>query len=758
MTETIDTQELTATASRSVQSYVEHAYLDYSMYVILDRALPRLEDGLKPVQRRILYAMSELGLRSGSGFKKSARTVGDVIGKYHPHGDRAVYEAMVLMAQSFSSRYPLIEGQGNWGSIDDPRSFAAMRYTEARLTPYANTLLEEIRQGTVDWTANFDGSMGEPSVLPARLPHVLLNGTSGIAVGMATDIPSHNMRELVAACLILLKRPGATLDTLLQKLPGPDFAGGATIVSQPEEIRAAYATGRGNLKVRAKWHKEESQIVIDELPPQLSCNRVLEQIAKEITDKRLPGAEDVRDEGDEESPVRLVVALTSRRQKHEEVMEHLYAATDLEKTVRVNLNLLDGQGRPQVLGLQALLLAWLERRAQVLRLRLQHRLDQVEKRLHNVQGLIVAYASLDEVIAIIRKADKPKESLCVRFGLTPEQASAILDLRLRQLARLEEQALRKELSVLEEEQKELNAVLNWENGVKELMAQELRADVKAFGDERRTAIEPVDRRRISAKVTTERTTDRAPMSLYLSRQGWVCSQRGNKDDLPAVEFRGDDETTHCVRGLGSDWVIFVDEGGRIYSAPMSQFRSAQGKGVPLTHWFTLPSGAHIVDMTRSVAQETELVFVTKLGQGMRVPVAFKSGSRRTPKQTLVLREADALVSMRALDSTPSELVCLVDSGRLMLLDTQQIPSRGGGVGTRLLQVGRSGGLLPDELVIAAELLPAGATLQVHTQKRHKRLEGKALEPYRRPLRRRPVQLPQGFRSVTSLQVEVPEEQ
>ncbi|MGD8379959.1 MAG: DNA topoisomerase IV subunit A, partial [Gammaproteobacteria bacterium] len=571
-----------------LRQFTEKAYLDYSMYVILDRALPNIGDGLKPVQRRIIYAMSELGLNAGAKYKKSARTVGDVLGKFHPHGDSACYEAMVLMAQPFSYRYPVVDGQGNWGSMDDPKSFAAMRYTEARLAPYASVLLSELGQGTVDWTPNFDGTLDEPLVLPARLPNVLLNGTTGIAVGMATDIPPHNLREVTDACLHLLDKPRAGVEELCEHVLGPDFPTEAEIITPAEDIRRMYETGNGSIRMRARFEREDGDVVVNALPFQVSGSKVLEQIAAQMRNKKLPMVEDLRDESDHENPTRLVIVPRSNRVDVESLMAHLFATTDLEKTYRVNLNMIGLDGRPRVKNLREILSEWLEFRIETVRRRLQFRLDKVEKRLHILEGLMTAYLNIDEVIAIIRQEDQPKPVLMKRFGLSSEQAEAILELKLRHLARLEEMKIRGEQDELSAERDSLQKTLGSKARLRKLVGKELAADAEKFGDERRSRL--VERAPAQAMDVTELVPSE-PVTVVLSERGWIRSAKGHEIDPATLNYKAGDGYRHAARGRSNQLAVIIDSTGRAYSIPAHTLPSARGQGEPLSGRVNPPDGA-----------------------------------------------------------------------------------------------------------------------------------------------------------------------
>jgi topoisomerase-4 subunit A len=589
---------------RPIQDFTEQAYLDYSMYVILDRALPHIGDGLKPVQRRIIYAMSELGLKAGSKFKKSARTIGDVIGKFHPHGDSACYEAMVLMAQDFSYRYPLVHGQGNWGSMDDPKSFAAMRYTEAKLRPYAEVLLSEVGLGTVDWVPNFDGTLSEPRHLPARLPNVLLNGTTGIAVGMATDIPPHNLREIATACLKVLDKPKITVEELCKHVKGPDYPVAAEIITAREDILEMYKTGNGSIKMRAIWEKEDGNIIITTLPYQCSGNKVLEQIAAQMNAKKLPMLEDLRDESDHESPTRLVLVPRSNRVDAEELMMHLFATTDLEKSFRVNLNMIGVDGKPQVKDLKMIIKEWLSFRIETVRRRLQFRLDKVEKQIHLLEGLMIAYLNIDEVIAIIRQEDKPKAELMKRFKLSDDQAEAVLELKLRKLAKLEEIKIQGELDELSEERSALKKLLGSDQRLKTLVKKEITADAEEYGDERRSPIVARDEARaidVNELIPTE------PLTIILSEKGWVRAAKGHEIDPESLSYRASDGLKQSARARSNQLAVFLDSTGRCYSVPAHSLPSARGNGEPIASRVTPPDGASFEGVMAGAAEDIYLL-------------------------------------------------------------------------------------------------------------------------------------------------------
>ena len=594
-----------------LHTFTENAYLNYSMYVIMDRALPYIGDGLKPVQRRIIYAMSELGLSNSAKFKKSARTVGDVLGKYHPHGDSACYEAMVLMAQPFSYRYPLVDGQGNWGAPDDPKSFAAMRYTESRLSKYAEVLLAELGQGTVDWVPNFDGTMQEPKMLPARLPNILLNGTTGIAVGMATDIPPHNVREVAAAAVELLERPGASLEDLLEFVQGPDFPTEAEIITPRDEIRKIYQNGRGSVRMRAVWKKEDGSAVITALPHQVSGAKVLEQIASQMRAKKLPMVEDLRDESDHENPTRLVIVPRSNRIDLEQVMNHLFATTDLERSYRINMNMIGLDNRPQVKGLVEILTEWLAFRRDTVRRRLNYRLEKVLKRLHILEGLLVAFLNIDEVINIIRTEDEPKPVLMARFGISDTQAEAILELKLRHLAKLEEFKIRGEQDELAKERDQLQALLASERKLNTLIKKEIQADALAYGDDRRS---PITERSEAKAMSEHDFVPSEPVTIVLSEMGWVRSAKGHDIDPSGLSYKAGDSFRSAARGKTTQPVVFIDSTGRSYALDPLTLPSARGQGEPLTGKLTPPPGATI-EQVLMAADDQKLLMASDAGYG-----------------------------------------------------------------------------------------------------------------------------------------------
>ncbi len=734
-------------------AFTEQAYLDYSMYVILDRALPHLGDGLKPVQRRIIYAMSELGLSAGSKHKKSARTVGDVLGKFHPHGDTACYEAMVLMAQPFSYRYPLIDGQGNWGSPDDPKSFAAMRYTEARLTPYARLLLRELGQGTVEWIPNFDGTLREPALLPARLPNLLLNGTTGIAVGMATDIPPHNLRETAAACVRLLEKPSSTLEEICEHLPAPDYPTEAEIVTPRDELLEIYRSGRGSLRARACWHEEEGNLVITALPYQVSGARVLEQIAEQMRARKLPWIEDLRDESDHENPIRLVIVPRSRRVDRERLMSHLFATTDLERSYRVNLNVIGLDGRPKVMGLREILRQWLEFRLHTVRRRLAHRLDQVLDRLHLLEGLLVVYLDLDEVIRIIRSEDEPKPVLMARFDLTEVQADYILDTRLRQLARLEEMKIRAEQEKLQKERAELEKILGSERRLKTLVRKEIQADAEEYGDERRSRL--VERPPARAMDETELTPSE-PVTVVLSEKGWVRAAKGHEIDPATMSYKAGDGFRSAVRVRTNQPVVFLDSTGRAYSLLANSLPSARGQGEPLTSRFTPPAGAEFVAVLGGEPDACWLL-ASDAGYGFLTRVEQLLANKKSGKAVLTLpKGARVLPPGQVTDPDTDRVAAVTAQGRMLVIPASDLPEMARGKGSRIIAVPGKQVAERQDFVTALAVIPEGARLKVLSGKRHLTLKAADLNAYEGERGKAGRKLPRGFQRVDGLEVIEPD--
>jgi len=737
---------------RSMRDYTEMAYLNYSMYVILDRALPNISDGLKPVQRRIVYAMSELGLKAGSKYKKSARTVGDVLGKYHPHGDSAAYEAMVLMAQSFSYRYPLIDGQGNWGSSDDPKSFAAMRYTESRLAPYAKLLLDELGQGTVDWGPNFDGTMDEPKVLPAQIPNVLLNGSSGIAVGMATDIPPHNLREVVSACVFMLENSKATDEELLEHIQGPDFPTEGEIISSREEIAEIYKTGRGSIKQRARWSVESGEVIISALPYQVSGARILEQIAEQMTGKKLPMLADLRDESDHENPTRLVLVPRSNRVDLDALMGHLLSTTDLEKNHRVNLNMIGIDGRPAVKSLRAIIKEWVNFRLITVRRRLQYRLDKVDARLHLLDGLLIAFLNLDEVIHLIRTEDKPKEELMKRFELSEIQADYILDTRLRQLARLEEMKIKGEQDELQEEKKELEQLLGSAVRLKTKVKKELEAVAEEFGDDRRSKIVESQ---ITAKAFSEEdllTTD--PVTVVLSEKGWIRAARGHDIDPGSLNYKsGDDYLIHTY-GKSNQQVVFIDSSGRSYSLGAHTLPSARGQGEPLTGRLNPVSGAQFISVLMAPSDDQLVLMSSDAGYGYLCKFSDLLANKKAGKAALSLpKGAKVLPPVLIDDQESDQIVAVTNEGRMLVFPIRDLPILGKGKGNKIISIPSTRVMSREEFVVSIAVVPLDGRVKVHSGKRHLLLKGEELAHYQGERGRRGSKLPRGLQRVDNLTVE-----
>ena len=728
-------------------AFTEKAYLDYSMYVVLDRALPHIADGLKPVQRRIIYAMSELGLSAASKHKKSARTIGDVLGKFHPHGENACYEAMVLMAQPFAFRYPLVDGQGNWGSADDPKSFAAMRYTEARLTPFADVLLGELGQGTVDWQPNFDGTLEEPVTLPARLPHVLLNGASGIAVGMATDVPSHNLREIAAACIRLLDEPDTDIETLCELVPGPDYPTRAEIVTPRADLRVIYRTGNGSVRMRACYEREDGNIVITALPYQVSGARVLEQIAAQMTAKKLPLVEDLRDESDHENPTRLVIVPRSNRVDAERLMLHLFATTDLERSYRVNMNVIGANGRPQVKNLKQLLTEWLTVREQVVRRRLQHRLDRVEARLHVLDGLLIAFLNIDEVIAIIRREDAPKPVLMAHFGLTDTQAEAILELRLRHLAKLEEMKIRAEQEKLATERDSLQRLLASPSRIKRLLRDEISADVERFGDER---MSPIVERAAANALDETALAPSEPITVVLSEKGWVRAAKGHDIDASALQFRAGDGFGAAALGRSSQMAVFLDSTGRSYSLPAHTLPSARGLGEPLAGRLNPPDGATFCGVLLGAPDDIHLL-ASDAGYGFIVTLGELYAKNKAGKVVLTLPPgARVLPPQPVADVAKDSVASVTNTGRLLVHPVAELPRLPRGKGLKMIHVPSAKLREREEFVVAVAVLGAEDQLTVLAGKRHLTLKPADIEHYRMERGKRGMKLPRGLQRVDGL--------
>lgn len=731
-----------------LREYAERAYLDYSMYVVLDRALPFLGDGLKPVQRRIIYAMSELGLGAGAKPKKSARTVGDVIGKYHPHGDSACYEALVLMAQPFSYRYPLIDGQGNFGSTDDPKSFAAMRYTESKLTPIAEMLLGELGHGTADWVPNFDGTMEEPSWLPARLPHLLLNGTTGIAVGMATDVPPHNLNEIVSALVRLLDDPDASVAELCEHVRGPDYPTTAEIITPAADLRAIYETGHGSVRARATFARENGNIVINALPYQVSPSKVIEQIAQQMRAKKLPWLEDIRDESDHANPVRVVLVPRSNRVDVEQLMGHLFVTTDLERSYRVNLNVIGLDGRPQVKNLRQLLTEWLGFRSDTVTRRLNHRLQKVERRLHLLEGLLIAFLNLDEVIRIIRSEDEPKPALIARFALSEEQAEYILETKLRQLARLEEMKIRGEQDALAKEREQILAILGSRTRLRKLIKDELLADAKKFGDARRSPL--VERGAAQAIDETELVASE-PMTVVLSEKGWIRAAKGHEVDPAGMSYRDGDGLLAAVRSRSTHQVAFIDSEGRSYSALVHTLPSARGNGEPLTGRFSPASGASFQTMASGEAS-SRFVLASSHGYGFVTRFENLTGRNKAGKALLNLTPGSHVLQPAAVLNPDSDrIVAVTSAGNLLAIPATELPELDKGKGNKLIDIPKA--KLSTERVVAVAAVAPGNTLLVRSGQRTMNLSFKDLDTYLGTRASRGHLLPRGWQKVDGLAVE-----
>jgi topoisomerase-4 subunit A len=732
---------------RPLRDFTEKAYLDYSMYVILDRALPAIGDGLKPVQRRIIYSMSELGLAAGQKHRKSALTVGDVLGKFHPHGDSACYEAMVLMAQPFAYRYPIVDGQGNWGSQDDPKSFAAMRYTESKLTRYAETLLDELGEGTVDWVPNYDGRLEEPSVLPARLPNLLLNGATGIAVGMATDIPPHNLREVAAACIHLLDEPDATTRALMKHIKGPDLPTGGEIVSPRADLVDFYEKGTGSFKARATWKVEDDCIVIDALPWLTSGAKVQEQIAEQMRAKKLPLVEDLRDESDHENPTRIVIVPKGRKVDVEQLMAHLCATTDLERNYRVNLNVIGLDGRPRVMPLRELLTEWLQFRKTTVTRRLQWRLDKINRRLHILDGLLIAYLNLDEVIRIIRREEEPKPVLIKRFNLSDEQAEAILETKLRHLAKLEEMKIREEQKKLAAERDELEGILKSKARLKRLVASELEADAGKYGDVRRSKI--IEREAAQAIDETTLIANE-PTTVVLSTGGWVRAAKGHEIDPRTLQYKTGDGYQHSARGKTLQQVVFLDSTGRTYCLPAHTLPSARGLGEPLSGRLNPPDGAKFAGVMMGEADDLWLL-ASDAGYGFKVRLKELMTDRRAGKSVLSVPDG-ALVLPPVPVTDPDSLVAVASNeGRLLVFKIADVPELPKGKGNKLFNVPAKEFATRAESLAGVAVVAPGGKLLVHAGERKMTLEWADLKPYRGERAQRGALLPRGWRGVTRLE-------
>ena len=734
---------------QSVGEYSERAYLDYSMYVILDRALPFIGDGLKPVQRRIIYAMSELGLKSTAKFKKSARTVGDVLGKFHPHGDSACYEAMVLMAQPFSYRYPFIDGQGNWGAPDDPKSFAAMRYTESKLSPYADLLLAEINKGTVSWTDNFDGTIQEPLQLPAQVPNLLLNGTSGIAVGMATDVPPHNLLEVIAACIQLLEKPSTELDELMQIIPAPDYPTDAYIVSSKEDLRQMYETGNGSVKMRAGYIKEDGEIVIESLPYQTSGAKVITQIAAQMRNKKLPLVEDLRDESDHENPTRLVIVPRSNRVDCEQLMLHLFATTDLEKNYRVNMNVIGLNGKPQVKPLIPLLKEWLEFRMQVVVNRLQSRLDKILDRLHILDGLLIAYLNIDEVIAIIRREEKPKPVLIEQFKISEIQAEAILELKLRHLAKLEEVKIKSEADELGKERKSIELLLSSETRLKTYIKKELRVILEEFGDKRRCQI-------ISDVSSAQAFNDQdmipaENVTVVLSEKGWVKAAKGHEIDPSSLNYKSGDTYLKDAKGRSNQMAFFIDSTGRSYSIMANSLPSARGQGEPLTGKLTPPLGAEFIDVVMG-KDEQAVILSSDAGYGFVSTLGNLNSKTKSGKHLITLSKQARANRLAIVEDVDNHYVAVATNrARLLIFPISELPHLSKGKGNKLIQIANKDFIDREEFVIGVCAIKDNQKLKVQYGKKHKKYSFEELVNFVSHRARKGLILPGVFKKVDSIE-------
>ena len=735
-----------------LRTFTERAYLNYSMYVIMDRALPFIGDGLKPVQRRIVYAMSELGLNATAKYKKSARTVGDVLGKFHPHGDSACYEAMVLMAQPFSYRYPLVDGQGNWGAPDDPKSFAAMRYTESRLSKISEILLSELGQGTVDYQPNFDGTLAEPQYLPARLPHILLNGTTGIAVGMATDIPPHNINEIADAAVMLLDNPKAGLDDVLEIVQGPDFPTEAEIISPKSEIRKIYEQGRGSIKMRATWKKEDGEIIISALPHQSSPSKVIAQIAEQMTAKKLPMLEDIRDEADHENPIRIVLVPRSNRVDTDALMAHLFATTDLEKSYRVNMNMIGLDHKPAVKGLLEILNEWLTFRRTTVTRRLQYRLDEVLSRLHILEGLMIAFLNIDEVIEIIRHEDDPKAELMARFNLSDEQADAILNLRLRHLAKLEENQLKAEQDELEKERLNLEAILCSERRLNTLIKKEIQEDTKKYASPRMSQL--VERE--EAKMISESDmTPAEPVTVILSEMGWVRCAKGHDIDPKSLSYKAGDNYRAHACGKSNQAVVFIDSTGRSYALDPLSLPSARSQGEPLTGKLNLPAGATI-EYVVTASEQQELLMASDAGYGFICKFEDLIARNKAGKALISLPENAKVMEPKTLANATALVVAMTSTGRMLIFPVKNLPALSKGKGNKIVTIPAANAKERSELLVKLLLISDQASLEFHSGKRKIVLKPEDLQKFRAERGRKGSTLPRGLH--TNIEIVVIEPQ
>lgn len=735
---------------QSLQKFTENAYLNYSMYVIMDRALPFIGDGLKPVQRRIVYAMSELGLNAQAKYKKSARTVGDVLGKYHPHGDSACYEAMVLMAQPFSYRYPLVDGQGNWGAPDDPKSFAAMRYTESRLSKYAELLLSELGQGTVDYVPNFDGTIQEPKMLPARLPNILLNGTTGIAVGMATDIPPHNIREVANAAIMLLDNPNATLADVMTHIQGPDYPTSAEIITSPTDIAKIYETGRGSIRMRAVWNKEDGDIVITDLPHQVSGAKVLEQIATQMRNKKLPLIEDLRDESDHENLTRLVLVPRSNRVDLEQVMNHLFATTDLEKSYRVNLNMIGLDQKPSVKSLLIILTEWLEYRRSTIIRRLNYRLDKVLKRLHILDGLLVAFLNIDEVIDIIRHHDEPKLELIKRFSISETQAEAILELKLRQLAKLEEIKIKAEQDELAKERDQLQTLLSSNRRLNTLIRKEIITDAEKYGDKRRS---PLVERAEAKAITEQELIPSEPVTIILSEMGWVRSAKGHDIDPISLNYKAGDGYKTSVKGKSNQPVIFIDSTGRSYAIEPNTLPSARGQGEPLSGKLSLPIGAQVEQMVMSSQEDKRILMASDAGYGFICTYSDLIARNRNGKAVINLPENAKVMPIIELNDTTPLLLALTNFGRMLVFPVETLPSLSKGKGNKIIAISSAQAQKREDYLINLALISDKSSITLYAGKRKLTLKAADLQKFMAERGKKGTLLPRGLQRVDRIEID-----
>lgn len=743
------TSEYENIEQQALKDFTEKAYLDYSMYVILDRALPHIGDGLKPVQRRIIYAMSELGLHATAKYKKSARTVGDVLGKFHPHGDLACYEAMVLMAQDFNYRYPLIDGQGNWGSQDAPKRPAAMRYTESRLTHFSSLLLSELGLGTVDWIPNFDGSLREPSILPAQVPHVLLNGVSGIAVGMATDIPPHNLREIIDACITQLDNPNATLEQLMKSIKGPDYPSDAEIITPRVEIKSIYRTGNGSIRMRARYEKEKDGIAVYALPYQVSGEKVQAQISQQMQAKKLPLVEDFRDESDHEHPTRLVIIPKSSKVDADELMAHLFATTDLERSYRVNMNVIGIDGKPAVRNLQQIISEWLEFRSQVVRRRLEHRLEKIQKRLRLLKGYLIAYLNIDEVIMIIRTEDKPKPVLIARFKLTDEQAEAILELKLRNLAKLEEMKIKAEQKEKKAEAAEIEKILNSRSRLRTLIKKELKAVAEEFGDDRRS---PVVRREAAQALDESELVSADPITVVLSEKGWVRAAKGHEVDPVSLNYKNGDKFQACARGKSNQLAVFIDSTGRTFSIPAHTLPSARGQGEPLSGRVNIKGGASLVGVMMGEADD-HFFLASDAGYGYVAKLDDMITRNKSGKQVmLVPKGGKAIQPVKVRDYESEWVFSVTTAGNAVVVALNEFPILPKGKGIKIQSVPSKKLQAREEYLAAITLLLDGESIILHNGQRKKTLSGDEVDEYCVERGLRGNKLPRGFRQIDRIEL------